>query len=158
MRFLGDSGNSYIKPGEIGDLEVKEVGTDGIVITACFHPNGRGNGYGLVRFPRWEVPAWDEPTPGYRQAEDYRYTRADLEQAVREAYEDAARIVMEPRGDNWNASQSIVAERLVWRGTKPNTRLGDGALPSERLAAHARGLPVPSTLAEVLALGIHRGG
>ncbi len=88
------------------------------------------------------------------------YSEDELREAIRRAYEDAARIVMEPRGKNpnaWFLEVGGMAERIAWRGEHElATPPGQGALPGERLTAHARGLPVPTTLAEVEALGLRR--
>lgn len=52
--------NEYMPPGTVGDLEVTEVGIDGQVINALFHPGGEGRGYGLVMLPHWEYVGADE--------------------------------------------------------------------------------------------------
>ena len=79
-----------------------------------------------------------------------KYTEEDMREAIRLAYEDAARIVMEPRGATpekqrvWLSEVTGLAERIVWRGGEFPSHPGTGALPEERLTAHARGLPVPT--------------
>lgn len=90
------------------------------------------------------------------------YTEEDLRRAVAAAYEDAARIVMEPRGatpaarEAWTRDVLGLAERIEARGQGLGEP-GRAALPGERLTAHARGLRVPTTLAEAEALGVRRG-
>lgn len=107
---------------------------------------------------------------GIRKAtedEGRTFTTEEVRRLVAMAYDDAARIVMETRGRDAGAievhrlSVAPIAERIVWRGDAiamggPLGVPGQGALPSERLTASARGLDIPSTLAEVIALGIRR--
>ncbi len=56
VKITGYTGvvNEHVPPGTVGDLEVFEVGRDGTVLVANFHPGGRGNGYGQVVCPLWE--------------------------------------------------------------------------------------------------------
>ena len=62
VRIVGYVGqpNKFMPPGTVGDLEVTEVGIDGSVIFALFHPGGEGRGYGQVIRPRWEYVRADE--------------------------------------------------------------------------------------------------
>lgn len=89
------------------------------------------------------------------------YTEDDLRRAVAAAYEDAARIVMEPRGatttarKEWQRSVVGLVERIEARAQGLGVP-GQAALPSERLTAHARGLPLPATREDAEAIGVRR--
>lgn len=64
-------------------------------------------------------------------------TEADVREAVRLAYEDAARILLEPRGgdpDAWRRQVGGIAERIMWRGLEFPSERGHGELPRERMA------------------------
>lgn len=82
-------------------------------------------------------------------------TEEDLREAIRRAYEDAARIVMEERSGLDPIAATFLAERIQWRGEPecPSER-GHGLLPGERLTCHARGMhPIPKTVEELAARG-----
>lgn len=94
------------------------------------------------------------------------YTEDDLREAVRAAYEDAARIVAEPRGRTekvrqaWRLEVAGICERIEWRGNADADLRGipgQGALPRERVTASARGLAGPcETKEDAERLGVTR--
>src|SRR5271154_2234998 len=63
VRILDGFGvpNDSIPAGTVGDLEVHEIGTDGRVIHANFHPGGAGRGFGSVTRPSWAHAAFADP-------------------------------------------------------------------------------------------------
>lgn len=83
------------------------------------------------------------------------YSEDDMREAIRLAYEDAARIVMEPRGTSPLGALTAMAERILSRGDGFGVP-GQAALPIERLTAHARNLPIPNTAAEAKKIGVMR--
>lgn len=50
--------NDYLPAGTVGDMEVLEVAVDGEPLNVRFHVGGEGNGFSVVRYPRFE-PAPD---------------------------------------------------------------------------------------------------
>lgn len=58
--MLVETANEFMPADTVGDMEVLEIGRDGRVINARFHPGGEGNGYGLVINPRWRHLDWQE--------------------------------------------------------------------------------------------------
>ena len=85
VRILGGHGvpNDSIPVGTVGDLEVQEIGTDGRIINANFHPGGVGHGFGSVIRPEWEHTAFVMDRPSVAEAKGEHFVvrnSSDFEQ------------------------------------------------------------------------------